>query len=601
MGRMPRRNPLTPTRSRTIGDPLDAVRHSLAHLLAMAVLKKFPTAKLGIGPTIESGFYYDFKLPKSIGDADLKEFEATMRELIAAKLDFKGQKVTPQKARALFRNQPFKLDLIKDFVKEKKQLTAYTTGEKTSQRKTRKLANPFTDLCRGGHVKNTSEIHPEAFALTKIAGAYWRGSEKNPQLTRIYGLAFATKKELDEHMKMLAEAERRDHKRLGPQLGLFLFHETAPGMPYWLPHGVTILNELIGFWRREHEKRGYQEIKSPLLNKRELYETSGHWAYYHENMFVAETDEGETYGVKAMNCPNAMVVFASRSHSYRDLPLRLSDTDTLHRYERSGTLNGLLRVRSFSQDDAHIFITPDQIRDEYRRIFEITERFYSVFNLPYAFRLGTRPEKFMGDAKTWTRAESALKEILVESGKSFTVLKGDGAFYGPKVDILIQDALGREWQMGTIQLDFQIPRRFDLAYTDADGKKKTPVVIHRVIYGSLERFIGVLIEHFAGAFPLWLAPVQVALLAVTDGAAPYVREVERKLAARDWRTSRDERNETIGRKIREAELQKIPYLLVIGEREAKARTVAVRERGKGDRGQMQLGRFLDIIQSQANP
>lgn len=565
----------------------------------MAVLKKFPQAKLGIGPTIEHGFYYDFKLPTAISDADLKELEQTMRDLVGQNLAFKGEKVTPAKARSIFKGQPFKLDLIKEFVKEKKQLTAYSTCP--ARAKSLVPSACFVDLCKGGHVGSTSEINPDAFTLTKTAGAYWRGNEKNPQLTRIYGLAFTAKRELEEHLRLLAEAERRDHKKLGRELGIFMFHESAPGMPYWLPAGVTVMNELVAFWRREHEKRGYQEIKSPLLNKKELYETSGHWAYYRENMFIAETDEGETYGVKAMNCPNAMVVFSSRAHSYRELPLRLSDTDTLHRYERSGTLNGLLRVRAFSQDDAHIFITPDQIGDEYRRIFEITERFYSVFNLTYAFRLGTRPEKFMGDRKSWDRAERALKEILAESKKPYTVLAGDGAFYGPKVDILMQDALGREWQMGTIQLDFQIPQRFDLAYTDADGKKKTPVVIHRVIYGSLERFIGILIEHYAGAFPVWLSPVQVAVLPITDKVKPYGLDVARDLRRRDLRVTLDDRNETIGRKIREAELAKIPYLLVIGEREAAAKTVSIRERQKGDCGQTTLQRFLDILKNQLTP
>lgn len=567
---------------------LDAIRHSLAHLLAMAVLKKFPKAKLGIGPVIEHGFYYDFKLPRPISDADLPEFEETMRELISQKLVFTGKKVTPQKARNLFKDQPFKLDLIKEFVKEKKELTAYHTGD-------------FTDLCRGGHVQDTSAINPDAFRLTKIAGAYWRGNEKNPQLTRIYGVAFATKSELAAHLKMLEEAEKRDHRKLGQELELFMFHDTAPGMPYWLPKGLKIINTLIDFWRKEHQAAGYQEIKAPLLNKRKLYELSGHWTHYRENMFVCEMPDKEIYALKPMNCPNAMVVFGSAKKSYRELPLRLSDTDTLHRYERSGTLQGLLRVREFSQDDAHVFIREDQISEEYGRIFALTERFYSVFGIEYSFRLGTRPEKFMGDKKTWSRAEKELKEILDASGKPYSILEGDGAFYGPKIDILMKDSLGREWQMGTIQLDSQIPRNFKLSYTDADGKEKTPVVIHRVIYGSLERFIGILIEHYAGAFPAWLAPVQVAVMPISEKFNDYAREVNAQLRAAGIHAELGAANETLGKRIREAELQKIPYLLVVGEREADAKTVAVRERGKGDQGAMELPRFIERIRPKLLP
>src|SRR3989338_8760159 len=485
--------------AKTIKDSkIDNIRHSLAHLLAAAVLKRFPKAKLGIGPIIENGFYYDFLLPRSLTPDGLKELEREMKKLVSQKLPFNGKKITPAEAERLFKGQQFKLDLIKEFAKEKKSLTAYITGElnpRVSAFDPRQSA--FVDLCKGGHVKNTSEINTDAFKLTHVAGAYWRGDEKNPQLQRVYGLAFENKKELDDYLKMREEAERRDHKKLGPQLKLFMFHETAPGMPYWLPKGVLIYNELVNFWRKEHQAREYHEIVSPLLNKKELYVTSGHYEHYWEEMFVAKTDEGEEYGVKAMNCPNAMVVFVSEPRSYRDLPLRFSDTDTLHRNERSGTLNGLLRAREFRQDDAHCFVSEEQIGDEYKEIFKIVERFYSVFGLSYSFRLGTRPENFLGDRKTWDKAEKTLTNILKESGKKFIVLEGDGAFYGPKVDILMKDSLGREWQMGTVQLDFQQPRNFRLEYADKDGGKKTPVAIHRVIYGSLERFIGILIEHFA--------------------------------------------------------------------------------------------------------
>lgn len=564
---------------------LDQVRHSLAHLLAAAVLEKFPKAKLGIGPTIENGFYYDFKLPRPLSNEDLPELEKTVRELIAQNLDFKGKKVTPVKARRIFKDQPFKLDLIKEFVKEKRTLTAYHTGK-------------FTDLCRGGHVTNTSEIDAEAFKLTKVAGAYWRGDEKKPQLTRIYGAAFGSKKELDAYLEILIEAQRRDHRKLGRELELFMFHESAPGMPYWLPKGLIILNTLVDFWQREHTAAGYQEIRSPLLNKKELYLTSGHWEHYRENMFITETPEKEVYGLKAMNCPNAMIVFASKVRSWRELPLRLSDTDTLHRYERSGTLAGLLRVREFSQDDAHIFVTEEQIQREYQNIFMLTERFYSIFNLPYSFRLGTRPKDFMGETKLWKRAEEALKDILEKSGKPYAILAGDGAFYGPKIDILMNDALGREWQMGTIQLDFQIPRRFGLTYVNKDGKEKIPTVIHRVIYGSFERFIGILIEHYAGSFPFWLAPVQVALLPINENVIAYASKIFEKLKQREVRAELDRRNETISKKIREAELQKIPYLAVIGEKEVKAGNISVRARGGRNLGQMTLDQFFDTIKKE---
>ena len=412
-------------------------------------------------------------------------------------------------------------------------------------------------------------------------------------LTRIYGVAFKTKKELDSYFKIIEEAEKRYHRKIGEKLELFLFHNSAPGMPYWLPKGVIIFNELIKFWREEHQKRGYQEIISPLLNKKELYVTSGHWEHYLENMFVAETVEKEIYGVKAMNCPNAMVVYESKPRSYKELPLRLSDTDILHRFEKSGTLYGLFRVRKFSQDDAHIFVREEQIKSEYKNILDIVKRFYSIFNLKYSFRLGTRPEKFMGDIKTWNKAEKALKEILEESGKKYTVLKGDGAFYGPKIDILMEDSLGREWQTGTIQLDFQMPKNFGLTYTNEKGRKKTPVTIHRVIYGSLERFIGILIEHYAGALPVWLSPVQVWVIPVGSRHKKYAKEVKEKIS--NFRVEVKNENETVSKKIRDGEIQKIPYLVVVGDKEMKTKSVRVRERGKGDIGIIKLTKFIEKV------
>jgi len=426
----------------------------------------------------------------------------------------------------------------------------------------------FTDLCRGPHVEATNKVG--AFKLMRVAGAYWRGKEGNPQMQRVYGVAFATPKELRQYLDMLEEAKKRDHRKLGKELELFMFHETAPGMPYWLPNGVVIYNELINFWREEHAHRDYHEIVSPLMNKQELYKTSGHFDHYWDDMFTTEpTPEGEVYAMKAMNCPNAMIVFGSKQRSYRELPLRLSDTDTLHRYELSGTLNGLLRVREFRQDDAHIFVTEDQIREEYERIFEITERFYSIFGLEYSFRLGTRPDKFMGEPELWDKAEATLKDILEQSGHDYFVEEGDGAFYGPKIDILMKDVLGRPWQMGTIQLDFQQPLRFKLEYADADGGLKTPIAIHRVIYGSLERFIGILIEHTAGRFPVWLSPEQIRLISVNqeEKTVEFLNKIVVQCKELGLRVGVDNNNESVGKKIRAAELAKVPYTIVLGEKE----------------------------------
>lgn len=587
------------------------MRHSLAHLLAAAVLKRFPGTKLGIGPTIENGFYYDFLVSRSnnprmksnesrITEQDLPAIEKDMRGLIRQSLSFAGKKVTPAQAKKMFASQPFKLDLIKEFVKGKKQLTAYITGSAPKKLVANSLvaSGYFVDLCRGGHVSNTKEIDPDAFKLTKLAGAYWRGNEKNPMLTRVYGVAFSSKKELEDYLKMMEEVEKRDHKKLGPRLELFMFHETAPGMPYWLPKGVKLYNALVNFWREEHNKRNYHEIVSPIINKKDLYITSGHFDHYWSDMFVAKTPEGEEYGVKAMNCPNAMVVFGYKTRSYKDLPLRFSDTDPLHRNELSGTLNGLLRVREFRQDDAHCFVTEDMIGDEYKNIFEIVERFYSIFNLSYRFRLGTRPKSFMGDIKTWNKAEVTLKKILQESGKEYSIEEGDGAFYGPKVDIIMKDAMGREWQMGTIQLDFQQPRRFNLAYTDRDGKDKTPIAIHRVIYGSMERFIGILIEHFAGALPLWLAPVQAQILPVSEKTEKYGKEILEKLRAENIRAELTDSNETLSKRIREAEMQKIPYILVVGEKETTNKTVSIRHYRRGQEGEVKIESFIEKLRSE---
>jgi len=571
-------------------DEIEIKRHSLSHIMAAAVVEMFPEAKLGIGPAIENGFYYDFDLPRTLIPEDLPLIEEKMRKLIAQNQEFEKVEIPVNKAlEKLHKNGgEYKADLVEELKKEGvKTVTLYKTGN-------------FVDLCKGPHIKSTVDLKNVAFKLDKIAGAYWRGDEKNKMLQRIYAIAFSSKSQLDEFLKNREEAEKRDHRKIGRELELFIFDNSAPGMPYWLPKGVTTYNTLLEFWRKEHKKRGYQEIKSPLLNKKELYEKSGHWEHYRKDMFICETEEKETYGLKPMNCPNAIVVYNMRPRSYRELPLRFSDCDTLHRYELSGTLNGLFRVREFTQDDSHNFIREDQIESEYKNIFEIVEKFYSVFDLEYSYRLGTRPDKFLGEAKTWDKAESILKELLENSGKKFVVGDSEGAFYGPKIDILMKDSLGRDWQMGTIQLDFQLPERFDLKYINENGKEKTPVIIHRVIYGSLERFIGILTEHYAGAFPVWLAPVQTIVLPISEKHIIYAEKVNLKLEEAGIRTELDETNETVGRKIRNAELKKIPYILIVGDKEIEADKVALRRSGDGDKGQVELKKVITEILEQKN-
>ncbi len=561
---------------------VEKMRHTASHVLAQAVLKFYPDTKLGIGPAIDNGFYYDFQFKDPIVEDDLNKIEKEMKRIIKADLPLKQEFISREEAFAYFKekDQPYKTELLEGIPDE--QVSFYVTGD-----------NEFRDMCRGPHVESTGKIG--AIKLQSIAGAYWRGDEKNPMLTRIYGLGFETQEELDKHLVMLEEAKKRDHKILGPQLKLFMFHETAPGMPYWLPNGLILFNELVNFWRVEHRKYGYKEIASPLINKSELWKISGHWDHYKDDMFIADLGENEVYGVKPMNCPNAMVVFDSMQVSYKDLPLRLSDTDRLHRYEKSGTLNGLLRVRSFQQDDSHNFITEDMIESEYQHIFELCEKFYGIFNMEYSFRMGTRPENFMGDVESWDKAEAALKSVLEKYKKPFTVLEGDGAFYGPKVDILMKDAIGREWQMGTLQLDYQIPKNFGLGYTDKDGTKKTPVVVHRVIYGSLERFIGILIEHYGGAFPLWLSPIQVKILPIAQAHHDYANQLLATMLDDGIRVEVDNRNETLQYRIREAEVDKTPYLLIVGDKEINTQTVSVRSRGSREIGLMQTDEFIRNI------
>ncbi|HTK03807.1 MAG TPA: threonine--tRNA ligase [Alphaproteobacteria bacterium] len=571
---------------------LDHLRHSCAHLLAAAVIELWPGTKRTIGPAIENGFYYDFDFGDiKISEADFPKIEEKMQQILKDWDHWQVREVSEKEAKEEYKDNPYKKELIEEIVKKGEKITFYAAGGENPK------SQFFWDLCRGGHADEPSK-ELKHFKLLSVAGAYWRGNEKNKMLTRIYGTCFSTKDELYKYLEMLKEAEKRNHKKIGLELGLFMFHETAPGMTYWLPKGVILYNELIKFWREEHQKEGYQEIVSPLINKKELYETSGHWEHYLQDMFISKTDEGETYALKPMNCPNAMVVFGYKTRSYRELPLRLSDTDTLHRNEMSGTLNGLLRIREFKQDDAHMFVTEEQIKSEFEKLFALTEKFYSIFGLEYRFRLGTRPDKFMGDPKLWDKAEKEIKEVLEKSGKEFFILEGDGAFYGPKIDILMKDSLGRDWQMGTLQLDMQIPGRFGLKYSAEDGTEKTPVVIHRVIYGSLERFIGIITEHFGGNFPTWINPIQVKILPITDKHNEYAETVVRGLKNAGIRAELDDRNERLQGKIRDAQMEKVSYMLIIGDKEQEAESVAIRKRSGEDLGSKSVEEFVELIKKE---
>ena len=576
---------------------IENIRHSLAHVLAMAVLKKFPKAQLGIGPVIEHGFYYDMKLPRPFTDAELIECEKIMRGIIAQHLAFKGEKITPQKARAIFsagggsafggNNQPFKLELIKEFSKEKKQITVYRTGD-------------FVDLCRGGHVKNTSEINPEAFKLTKVAGAYWRGDEKNPQLTRIYGIAFATKDELNAHLAFLEEAKRRDHKRLGAELDLFTFSDlVGSGLPLWTPKGTLVRNILDSYVWKLRKAAGYEQVDIPHITKKDLYEKSGHWEKFNSELFKITTREGHVFAMKPMNCPHHTQIYARKQFSYRELPQRYASTTKVYRDEQSGELSGLSRVRAITQDDAHVFCRQSQVKDEMLKVWDIIAEFYKRAGFDLQVRLSLsdpkQPKNYLGTPAIWKKAEGELKAIVKEKGVEAYEGIGEAAFYGPKIDFIAKDSMGREWQVATIQLDMNLPERFDLTCINEKGERERIVMIHAAIMGSIERYLSILIEHYAGAFPFWLAPVQVAVLTVTDAAASYAAEVRQVLEQNNIRTVLDDRNETIGKKIRENEMQKIPYLLIMGGREAASHTVSVRERGKGNQGAMQVSEMVNRL------
>ncbi len=559
-------------------------RHSLAHVLAKAVLKLFPNAKPTIGPAIADGLYYDFDVETPFTAEDMKKIEKEMTSIINKGENFKREVVSKEQALELFKNNEYKIELINE-LPENEEISLYYLGD------------DFVDLCRGPHVENATKLQNYGFKVAKANGAYWRGNEKNKMLQRIYVYAFKDKKKLNEYLNMLEEAKKRDHRKIGKEQELFFFDETAPGMAYWLPKGFTMLNTLIDYWREEHKKRGYQEFSGPQLNSSVLWKTSGHWDHYKEDMFVLEDADGKEQALKPMNCPNSIKIFDSKMRSYKDLPLRFSDVDVIHRNEKSGQLNGLFRVRMFRQDDSHNYVSEDQIADEIKSILEIADEMYGVFGLPYKLTLSTRPEDYMGEIETWNKAEKDLKNVLNEicGEGNYRINEGDGAFYGPKIDIKMKDCLGREWQMGTIQLDFQLPGRFGLSYIDKDNEKKTPILIHRAILGSFERFIGILTEHFAGVFPLWLAPVQVKVMNISDNSLGYAKEIENKLLENGIKAELDARNEKIGYKIREAQLQKIPYMIIVGDNEVETKTISIRGRGNENVSGLKLDSFIQRL------
>jgi threonyl-tRNA synthetase len=545
-------------------DRLYRMRHSAAHIMAQAVLEVFPDAKLAIGPPIDTGFYYDFLLPRPLTPEDLPGIEARMREIVAADVPFEESRVPKEEARRLFAEQPFKLELIDSFEGEDVGLSRH---------------DGFLDLCRGRHVERSGQVG--AFTLMSVAGAYWRGDEKRPMLTRVYGALFETEDQLQAYLDHLEEARKRDHRRLGRELELFFFDERAPGQPFWLPKGIRVIRAMEALLQGELERRGYQEISSPSLVKADLWRQSGHWDYYEHGMFKLEVDE-EDYAFKPMNCPEATIVYSSKVRSYRDLPLRLAQTDRLLRNERSGALNGLLRVRQITMDDAHIFCREDQIQAEISGVLEFQRAIYDAYGLQPKFNLSTRPAKALGDLELWERAEGYLRDALDQNAIAYEVKEGEGAFYGPKIDVDIVDALGRPWQLNTTQLDFNLPERFELEYIGEDGQPHRPVMVHRAIYGSYERFMAVLIEHYGGAFPLWLAPVQAVVIPIADRHNEYAEGVQRRLLEAGLRVEVDRRTERMNAKIRDAQLQKVPYMLVVGDREAEAGAAAVRRRSGED-------------------
>lgn len=563
---------------------LAALRHTASHVMAQAIKRLWPDTKLAIGPSIADGFYYDVDPVNPITADDLEKIEAEMKKIIKEALPLERFELPRAEAIALMKekDEPYKVELIED-LPEDSVISFYKQGE-------------FTDLCAGPHLMTTKEIG-KAFKLMNIAGAYWRGSEKNKMLTRIYATAFQKKEDLEAYVTMMEEAKKRDHRKLGRELGLFMMHEAGPGFPFFLPKGMILKNTLLDYWREIHRKAGYVEISSPIIMNRKLWENSGHWDHYKDNMYTTVIDE-EDYAVKPMNCPGGILVYASEPRSYRDLPIRMGEIGLVHRHEKSGQLHGLMRVRCFNQDDAHIFMMPEQIRDEIKGVAQLIDSVYKLFGFEYHVELSTRPEDSMGSDEDWEMATSALQGALDDLGLNYVVNEGDGAFYGPKIDFHLVDCIGRTWQCGTIQLDFQMPQRFNLEYIGADGEKHRPIMIHRVAFGSVERFIGILIEHFAGAFPTWLAPVQVKVLPISEKYEEYAKSVKAQLDEAGIRAEIDLRSEKIGYKIREAQTQKIPYMLVIGQKEEADSTVSVRSRFKGDEGSRELSGFIFDIKEE---
>ena len=562
---------------------LHAIRHTAAHVMAQAIQHLFPGTKFAIGPAIANGFYYDLDSEHVFTPEDLAAIEKEMAKIVKANNPLVRSELSRADALAMFAKmeEPYKVELIND-LPEDAIISIYQQGD-------------FLDLCAGPHCPTTGRV--KAFKLQSIAGAYWRGNEKNKMLQRIYGTAFNTKEELDAYLNMLEEAAKRDHRKLGKELDLFSIQDEGPGFPFFHPNGMIIRNELEDYWRKIHREYGYQEIKTPMILSRSLWEQSGHWDHYRENMYFTQIDELD-FAIKPMNCPGGMLVYKTKPHSYKELPIRAGELGLVHRHELSGALHGLFRVRCFTQDDAHIFMMPSQIKEEIQNVIKLFDQVYGTFGLKYHAELSTRPEDSMGDAETWEKTTNALRDAMEDFGLEYVVNEGDGAFYGPKIDFHLTDSIGRTWQCGTIQLDMQLPEKFDLTYTGEDGLKHRPVMIHRVVYGSIERFIGILIEHYAGAFPAWLAPTQVRILPITDKHVAYAKELNDKMFAMGLRVYLDDRNEKIGYKIREAQVQKIPYMLVVGDKEVEEGAVAVRRRSEGDLGAMKADDFIAMLQKE---
>jgi threonyl-tRNA synthetase len=592
---------------------LEKIRHSLAHILALAVKNLYPEVKFGVGPVIENGFYYDLDIKGSLSLEDLPKIEDEMKKIIKQEIPFRKKIVSLSEAKKIFKQlkQPYKLELLKDLEKygttdatviatlslpKGKQSQRLPRSAKASLAMTKITiyqVGDFVDLCRGPHVKNTREL-PLSFKLIKVSGAYWRGKETNPMLQRVMGLAFLKEKELESYLAQIEEAEKRDHRLIGKNLELFSFHDEGVGFPFFHPKGMILRNILEDYWKKEHQKSGYDEVKTPILLSKSLWMQSGHWDHYKENMYFTKIDNND-YAVKPMNCPGGILIYKSSLHSYRDLPLRLAELGLVHRHELSGVLQGLFRVRSFTQDDAHIFMAPEQVTDEIKKVIDLTDRIYKKFGFSYHVELSTKPENAMGSDKIWEKATKSLKQALKEKKMDFIINKGQGAFYGPKIDFHLKDCLGRTWQCGTIQLDFIMPEKFDLFYIDKKGKKQRPVMLHRTILGSIERFIGILVENYGGEFPLWLAPVQVAILPIKEKNTSFAKKVLETIQENNFRAEIWSGEDTLSKKIKKAEEQKIPYVLVIGDQEEKSKNVSVRKRKKGDIGKMTISKFCGML------